>query len=251
MPRPLVVILLINIISCFIVRKFIHRGRMNILNFKPSDGQPKDRSVLIAGMMNQPHKAFELLSNVRTEQMIYCNFSVLGWNARNSAKQIDKCDDLINVPLRVFAISVGEKVAQEMSLCNQIVSINPCPHPSVLQKKLRIVLPPVAVLLQLLVFFLGWIAVLPVIPADDTPYSIALLADQLWEISMNRKTYPHNKGITSLILSRNDEFLDNEKIKKFYEYSYRGSTYIDSMHARTGDLEYAKEYDAAIAKFLK
>lgn len=244
-----IIVLLINIVSCFIFRVFIHRGRMNIYDFSAEENQaPKEASILIAGLANQPYSAFrELGKSVSASRMIYAEYSCFGWNARNSAAQLDCLKYDRNTLVSVYAISVGDKIARRLNRCQNIYSINPCPHPSVLKDKFQRILPVVSFVSEALVFLLGWIATIPFIPTEENVrYSLALLADQLWEISVRRDTPPGNRGITSVIFSTYDEYIVPTRVMKFYKCPTIPYVTIDSKHARTSDLTWSKDYNNAI-----
>ncbi len=243
----LVILLLFNSVSCFIFRKLVHRGQMEII-YSVVQGYQSGVSILIAGLMNQPENAFSQLKNAKSGQMYYAHFSNYGWNAKNSARQLNNMEYPRATRINVFAISVGDKIAQQLTHCHHIYAINPCPHPSVLkcnQKSLAVV----AVLLQVAVLILGWLAVIPIIPTEGGLYSSALFADQLYEIAVNRKTEPHNNGITSVIYSSGDEFLDNSKIREFYKNNQIEEITIEALHGMTSDPLQSKLYDVAIGQF--
>gem|GEM_PF-4266327 len=250
MSRTILVILLLNIISCFIFRRFIHRGRMEILNFCPQGARPKSCCLFLAGMMNQPGAAFSRLRTATADQMVYAEFSIFGWNAKESIKQLNEYNGFIeHVPLTVFSISVGDKVARGITECKRIYALNPCPSPEVLNFRFRILSPVLAIVLELMTFLLGWIAVLPIIPADDTNYSLALLADQLFEIGI-RRSKRRNIHRSCIVLSSRDEFLDNEKVKAYFWINNRRIIEIDTHHGRTADPEASTLYNRAILRLM-
>ena len=249
MSRIIIVLLILNAVSCFIFRVFIHRGKMRILDFNPEkEIPPKEASILIAGLMNQPYQAFKELKSVNVERVIYAEYSCLGWNSKTSAKQLDAIKYDPSTRVNVYAISVGDKVARHMLTCTHIYSIDPCPHPYVLREEISGDLAIIAVVFEILSFFLGWLAVLPVISCGESRFSLALIADQLWEISIVRSTPPNNRGITSIVSSNRDEFIDRLKLWRFYKHKTMPEIITSSKHARTMDLAWSKEYDEAILK---
>ena len=249
MSRVFVYLIFMNIVSCFIFRAFIHRGRMCIMDFCP-ERPPKTVSILIAGMKSQPYEAFHLLPAVRSEQMVYANYSCFGWNAKNSAEQINNLTFWDFSLVRAFTISVGDKVGRRLTRCSRIYSINPCPSPFVLKDRLQKRLPLLAILLEVLTFLLGWLAVLPLVHTDGVPYSLALLSDQLFEASVKRDTSSENRGITSIVFSVDDEFLELEKLHRFYKMDLPVKV-IESTHGRTADPDEAPEYDEALKCLMK
>lgn len=244
--KIIIVLLIINAITCFIFRVFIHRGRLKILDFASETNETSDVSILLAGIFNQPYGAFFLLPAVKSDHMIFCDYSCFGFNAKNAGKQINAMDIPSPSRVNVYAISLGDKVARYLTRCTHIYGINPCPNPSVLRTNWQKILPPVALSLEIITLALGWIAVIPLVPSDDTCYSIALISDQLWEISINRSTPPDNKGITSLVLSSKDEYIDDFKLWRFYKHLSMPEVTIDSKHGRTMDLAWSAEYNRAL-----
>ena len=252
MSRTIIFLLILNSLSCLVFRVFIHRGRMKLYCFFP-DGitNPECVNLFIAGMMNQPFSAFFQLKSTHTTFEVYADYSCFGWNAKNSAAQLDKIRYPRSVRVNVFTVSVGDKIARDMTRCNHIYSIDPCPNPEVLYDEPRRKLSILAIILELLVLLLGWLSVIPFFPTADTPYSLALIADQLWEISINRRTAPWNKGITSIIFSEEDEYVSRKKVEQFYKTSQFSKIIIHSKHARTTDLAWSIEYDNALEKLLQ
>lgn len=247
MSRVIIILLFLNVITCFIFRFFVHRGKVNVCDFTiPGLSQPERVNVLIAGFFNQPFSAYRELCVSHSEQEIYVTYSCLGWNAKNSAIQLDKVLSRFSGRVDVYTISIGDKIVRNMTRCNHIYSINPCPNPCVLQKEWQKKLPPLAILLEVVTFMLGWLSVIPLIPTDDSPYSIALIADQLWEASVNRSTKAYNRGISSFVLSSKDEYINNDFIFHFYRTSWLPFETIETGHAKTADLAWGTEYNRAL-----
>ena len=252
MSRVIIILLFLNVISCFIFRVFIHRGKVNICDFTiPEFGQPKEINVLIAGFFTQPFSAYRELCQAHLAQEIYVIYSCFGWNAKNSAAQLDEALKKYTGKVNIYAISVGDKIARSMTRCNHIYSINPCPNPCVLRNEWQRKLPPLAILLEAVAFVLGWLSVIPAIPTDDSPYSLALIADQLWEISVNRSTKPYNKSLTSFVLSSKDEYINNDFIFHFYKTSWLPFETIETQHARTTDIAWGTEYNHALEQLQR
>lgn len=245
--KIIIIVLLLNIVSCFVFRVFIHRGRMKIYDFDPKgEKAAKEASILIAGLGNQPYSAYkELEPSVGAEREIYAEYSCFGWNAKNSAEQLDEIKFHPDTRVSVYAISVGDKIARYLKRCERIYSINPCPHPSVLKDRYQIILPILSVILEVLTFSLGWLAVIPFIPVEEVHYSLALLADQLFEISLDRRTPPGNRGITSIVFSIFDEYIVPTRVMKFYKNRVE-YTSIHTKHARTSDLSWCHDYNRAL-----
>lgn len=221
---------------------------MCLYDFCPDGSQfPSEANILIAGMNNQPYEAYRELSSVNSDHEIFAEYSMLGWNAKNSARQLDKIHFAPTTRVIVYTISIGDKIARYMNRCNYIYSINPCPNPCVLKTSLQKKLPPVAIILRMITFLFGWIAVIP-LPIGDTLISLALFSDQLWEASVNRDTPPMNKGITSIIFSAQDEFIDQSNVKNFYKRAPMPEVIINTKHGRTTDLAWSVEYNNALEK---
>lgn len=268
MSRIVIILLVLNVVSCFVVRR-IRGGRMIVErpNIIPISKNGTRMQILLAGMMNQPWQAYKRLSSVAEKSLasditVFAKFSNFGWSSNRAAKQLDELIYQTHVDkVEVYTISVGDKVVRQMMsrAIDKIYAIDPCPSPWVLNDDLQKKLPHLARLLEATTFLLGWIAILPLIPTDANRYSIALLADQLWEISVNDNVMPTRAYKTRLVLSRNDEFLNGQKISRFFsnadsseefnELLAKRTATVPAEHARTSDRFYSRYYDAVLRKF--
>lgn len=217
----LILVLVINTLSCLIVRKCVYQGKMTLRIIETSKFMvPKTISVLLAGFLDQPKHAFYRLG-VGADRMVYANYSLMGWNAHNAAKQIDEhLSRYTNCEIDIFAIDIGDKIARDLLIGEYVYAINPIPSIKVLKDGWQPVFFLLAWLMEIATLLLGWIAVLPLIPSKGwrmprrKMYSIALLADQLWEIrsSARRQGWIN----TSLILNSGNSVIDNDLVAEYY-----------------------------------
>lgn len=217
----ILVVFIVNMLSCLIVRKCVHQGRMKIRDLGTHGFIiPETVSVLLAGYLDQPRHAFYRLG-VGADRMVYANYSLLGWNARNSAEQLGRhLVHYSNCEINIFAIGIGDKVARDLLVGEYVYAINPIPSIKVLKRGWQPVFFLLAWLMEIATLLLGWIAILPLIPSKSwrmprrKMYSIALLADQLWETrsSARRRGWIN----TNLILNAGNKLIDNELTAGYY-----------------------------------
>lgn len=200
----------------------------------------------IAGFLNQPETAFRYIS-IPGYKKAYVNFSQYGWNPKwmgRALEKLKKDDDIM------IGISIGAQAAWNAD-ADRTILINPCSTPRALQKKYYWLIMALSPLAQIISYVLGWISLIPFIPAQDRKYSIALLVDQLFWMGHGRclKDLPAETGI---IISDKDEFLENKNVIKYYDEKVPHASIIsiDTMHARLGDKKDAPKYQAAIDYLL-
>lgn len=244
--------ILLNIISCIIVR-LIHGGRFELAgHFSNNDDKPV--VYLIAGIKNQATTAYSLLK-FPDKCIIPLNYSLLGYNPIEAGEQLNVlCGGQVNTV--VYGISIGAKAICYSAVDQNhiVVLINPCVYPENVRLDLFgsstvPVLRTASIIFELLSYSLGWFSVLPLLHGDmENKYSIALLADQLFWSVWGRPKYDNIQNIR-VLFSYNDEILDNDNIAE--SFMDAKSTNIDTKHGMTGDPKSVYAYQAALNYLLK
>lgn len=226
MSRIILILLVINIVSCFIVR-CIHGGRM-IIEVPREKLISKDGTkaiILLPGAMSQVNFDYRNLPSVAEKSMkanvtILPKYSNLGWSSRRTAKQLDDIlKETFTDSAEVYTVSIGDKVVRQMETnkIKKIFAINPCPVPEVLSEEMLSELVFSARLFKIMTFLLGWLAIIPLIKTKVNRYSFALFSDQIWELAVNEDVPPTKAYVTHLVLSEHSESLNNNQILRFYD----------------------------------
>lgn len=240
----LLFLLLLNVITSYVFRELYLRKVSTVTQLRKSSIDGKN-FYLMAGMNNQPEVGFKFLTEwIPEKDGIYLlRYNNVGFKPDYFSKNLKKNLKKNSV---LCAISVGEQVMAEVG-GNEIirVAVNPCVSSSTLKDEIRKKLIVGAPIVMLMVRATGWLAFLPILPADAGRYSLSLLSDQLMAIAFG-EICPRECLCQKVILSKEDEFLDNEKIQEIYEGEI---LWINTKHARTSG-EYSSEYLEAFKKIL-
>ena len=245
MVKIIILVLLTNFITCLIAR-LIQGGRFTYnKNIYPAYN---GKMILIAGMLSQPESAYQYI-NMPYGCSGYLKFSLLGYNPKKSGKQLK---ELAKSKDYVIGISVGCKsIIYADSPGKKRILVNPCTHSITLKAEYQMLLQYLSPILEVVSYALGWLSILPVIKTKlGDRYSLALLADQLFWIYYGDPEYEKTASQvgTGLILSKSDEFLENDIISEIYRRSS-----IEKVPARHGFIasQYVAQYfNEAINKLL-
>lgn len=232
--------------------EWFKKPRLETLWHSPGSGL---MNYFVAGTLNQPKPAYQFIMNDIKGGVTWVSFRNTGWEAELTAKAIlNHARRHDYKKIRVFAISVGDHVARYLEdfvradpeIQLEVIAINPCSSPTYLNDGLRGAIKA-APALQITKYLLGWASLLPVIPTPGEAYSVALLEDQLLQVS--RVSTPRRFERTlGVVLSKNDELLDNGRIITFLPDDVATVT-IDTTHGNTIDA--AKLYREATQKILQ
>ena len=243
--HTIILVLVLNFFTCFIAR--LLQGGCFTYN-KRTFPNYNGKNILIAGLLSQPEMAYQRIS------LPYCysaflRYSMLGFNPKNASLQV--CD-IARSRDCILGVSVGCKpivFAGEPGL--KRVLINPCTHAKGIIKKYRVLLGFLAPIFKLFCYMIGWIAVIPIIKiGENERYSLALLSDQLFwsyygEPSDGETDYQNGTGI---VLSKNDDYLANDKISKIYLNAEK--IVVPTEHANIDNEYDSYLYDEAINNLL-
>ena len=205
--------------------------------------------ILIAGMLSQPEGAF------RHIHMPYCysgylRYSCFGFNPRNAGAQIHR---LAKRKDYIVGISIGCKaIAYSATSANRRCFINPMTHYITLKPRYQTLIRFWTPIAEVLSYALGWLSFIPFIKtATGDHYSLALLVDQLFWTGYGDPSYDKIKdmSLTGVILSADDEYLDNTIVDSIYRNSYETSE-IRTRHADTLSPHVAQEYEDAMCSIL-
>lgn len=205
-------------------------------------------AFIVSGFLDQPDRAMQHIE-LQDYNMIAIANDVFGFKIDQYRDIIDKYSEEGDIAI---GISVGAKAVVESDIGKQIL-INPCVHPLALKGKYFWLAKIFAPLLQLVSWILGWLSFIPFISANDSHFSLAFFADQLWEIGYGWPI-PSKEADIDIVISSEDEFLNNQVIiEDFEEEAPDNSTIIriNTKHARIGDKKDAPKYQNAINYLLK
>ncbi len=203
----------------------------------------KEIIFLAAGNLAQPEKAFEFLRPVfERKPYAFLQFKMIGWDSRATAKAIIDESIKSGKNVTLWTISVGDHVGRYLEGYffgqqefkrggTRIYAVNPCPTRRALRAGLRGLLMIAAPILWVIAHLLGWLSIVPFIPATGGKYSLILLADQYMGIAYDM--CPKNTSQTQgIILSTQDELLDNEFLEKGY-FTCIKIVYVSTRHGDT------------------
>lgn len=216
--------------------------------YESSDSPDGRKVFLIAGLQNQPDTAYQYIE-LAGYNRVDLEFSFFGFNPKKAGRQLE---GIATSEDAICGISVGAKTIEycpSQPGC-RVVLINPCSHPEVLKTNYYYLTRCLSPLAEVISYGLGWISVLPVIPADLGHHtSIALLVDQLFWIGWGEPdVMAENCGV---IISTDDEFLEMRRLRDVYCGAEQVE--IATMHGRTGTKSHnqAQLYNDAINQLLK
>lgn len=236
-------VLLANFVTCMAVRLY-HSGRLIPID-DPNNTGERNEALLIAGLQNQPDTAYQYIETNGYDR-VYLKFSYFGYSPKSAGKQLENLMDDGDI---ACGVSVGAKTIEYSNLPtgSRAILINPCSHPKVLKSPFRY-LTKLSPLVEVLSYSLGWLSVLPIIPADmGQKTSFALLADELFWIGWGDPEI--NTTNTGVVISTEDEFLDPKTMRRTYSEAL--TIEIDTLHGRTGSKKYCRKYYSAINQLLK
>ena len=185
-------------------------------------------NYIIPGLFRAPKKGFYPFAEEMVGDAIFVDLNGIVWSSKHFAKQLtDHAIENDYEDIRIFAISVGDKVARRLkSSANpelrqqvkRVVSydINPCANTREVKPGFRLALHLGAPLFRTTVFLLGPIGYLNLIPgdqgtkADPNRHSLAEISSQLLAIGFEN-TGKFRWG-SNIVISKNDTLLDNAAI---------------------------------------
>ena len=203
-------------------------------------------NYFVAGNLNQPKKAFAFLEDMVEGGITYVNYATTtGCSMRQIIDQVLRDAKAQDCQVRVFAISMGERVARfvgaELTEAKTI-AINPAPSPRILKPHVNIGVKIVAPMMEVLTVPLGWLSALPCIKG----FSLACLADQWRDIAYSYDTPKPNHATIGVVCSSEDELLSNKEIADYYE-----GVPIVTIEGRHADTEgNAEAYAQALKQLL-
>lgn len=206
---------------------------------------------LSAGNLAQPWKAFQFMQSVlRGTQYAFLRFRMIGWSARATAKAVAQTTRSYD-RATMYAISVGDHVARHIESLPisgrfQIYTINPCPNRRALRSSLRFLLTVSAPILWVFCHLIGWLSIIPLIPATGGKYSLVLLADQYVTIAFDTPPL-HTSRTKGVILSTMDELLDNGYLRQ--TFADNKITNVPTRHGDTVGMD--SEYLRGVEELLE
>ena len=247
LPFILLSLLILNIGTCTIVRlawggKFTYNKKASPLY--------NGKNILIGGLMSQPDDDFAGISELPYQMSLMLRYSVLGFNPKNAGRQIRELAKRKDV---LIANSIGCKaLAYSRTNFNERAFINPLSHSIILDSEYQLILEFLGPILEVIMYLLGWIAVIPFVKTGkNSRYSLALIADQLYFLQYGDPSYEDLEDLEQsyLLLSIGNEHVQRDIAISIYENvkKYR-SVPIRSVHISNPDA--ASVYGRAIKELL-
>lgn len=187
----------------------------------------KTNYFLIAGFFQQPNTILKLLNiPEQAESVFFMRYSVFGYSldAYRQAlrRKIKEESALLTDAEKMFqnigiSITIGDQVLLDAPKIDSSIAINPCPHGFCFKERYRILLLIISPLLEITKFFLGWLAFIPFIKINRNWFSLRLIFDQLsYAAHVSSKTKTYDGTDRKVILDKNNTFLDNNRIKRYF-----------------------------------
>ena len=187
----------------------------------------KTNYFLIAGFFQQPNTILKLLNiPEQAESVFFMRYSVFGYSldAYRQAlrRKIKEESALLTNAEKMFqnigiSITIGDQVLLDAPKIDSSIAINPCSHGFCFKERYRILLLIISPLLEITKFFLGWLAFIPFIKINRNWFSLRLIFDQLsYAAHVSSKTKTYDGTDRKVILDKNNTFLDNNRIKRYF-----------------------------------
>ena len=230
--------------------RFIHVKQFVFKSIK-NESAEEDNTItnyfLAHGFLNEPIMSFVFLDKLLKPNchLYYMQYDNFDYDAEAYTDQLfDKVSRVTKeitatgkkVENIAVSISLGDQIVAPIEeTFDQVIAINPCTYNSFLNRKYRTIIAICTPFLFAIEYALGWLSFVPVIASDHNYYSIALIADQIYDMkhlkpseSMRLKNQPRK-----ILLSRFDQFLDNQAIKEYYQNA--NIVYINCKHGTMSD----------------
>jgi len=216
--KVIVALLLLNAASCILFR-FVAGGRPNIVRYREiSDGK---MTYIIAGNMGQADEASAQIVDDIIGGVTFVNYGNFGYSPSKFIKAVE--NDISTLPhdtqVTLVAISLGNQVAQTVSnrLQCPLYAVNPCMGASSPNSAMKVVCVGIAIVGTPVEFGLGWLSCIPFSSNPPTrDYSLATLIDQFRSICVFSTGHPTNPALTKVVISNDDELLDNAAVEEFF-----------------------------------
>lgn len=244
MIKTILIIIILNFITCLIVRAM--QGGRFVYN-KNIYPDYNGKMLLIAGIMDQPEKVYKCI-NMPYGCSGYLNYSLLGYNPKNSGVQLSALtkskDYIIGTGVGCKSIIFSHHPENKRAL------INPMTHSIVLEPRFQIFIEYVVPVLRFIAFLLGWISVIPLIRTKKGSWcSIALLLDQLyWTYYDDPHFDDIGQTVNTKIICSNNKYVMNDIIKSIYIGANFENVSVSSTDLGIGLM--SMHYDKAINDFF-
>lgn len=241
------------------VKQFVYKSIKNEATEKNST---ITNYFLAHGFLNEPILSFIFLDKLLKPNchLYYMQYDNFGYDAEAYTNHLFNMVSTITkeateagkkVENIAIGISLGDQIIAPIEeTFDQVIAINPCTYNSFLNQKYRTIIAFCAPILFALEYTLGWLSFMPLISYDHNYYSITLLADQIYDMkhlkpseSMRLKNMPRK-----ILLSRYDQFLDNQAIEKYYKKA--DIQYINCKHGTVSDPNDAQLYLQGVQKLI-
>lgn len=263
-------ILILNLMSAAFFREYyLHKKSANLISYvrqytdDTNDKKYVTNYYLVAGFMNQATSAFTFLDKALEHDcnLYYVNYSNFGYDPESYAIAIhEKCQEVTKLQFSekkivkniAVSISLGDQaISQVEPMMNDAIAINPCTYRKFLQGKYRIAIATTRPFLIVTKYLLGWLGFIPLVEVDHNRFSVTLIIDQLLAMVDHAPTEGMNDYLRNrkIILSEQDQFLDNVAIASYYKKS--NIVYIDCAHATTCDINDAQSYLSGVKQLWR
>lgn len=245
--------------------RFIHVKQFVFKSIK-KEAAENDNTItnyfLAHGFLNEPILSFVFLDKLLKPNchLYYMQYDNFGYDAEAYTNQLFNKVSMVTKKTNeagkkaeniAIGVSLGDQIIAPIEeIFDQVIAINPCTYNSFLNQKYRTIIAFCAPILFVLEYTLGWLSFIPIISYDHNYYSITLIADQIYDMkhlkpseSLRLKNLPRK-----ILLSRYDQFLDNQAIEKYYREAE--IQYINCKHGTVSDPNDAQLYMQGVQKLL-
>jgi len=239
-----------NILSCIAFRAIcvLDYGKPNMICYRETTDNRM--TYIIAGNMGQADEASAKIVDDIVGGITFVNFSNVGYQPNQFVNYIMRDRRALpeGTEVTFVAISLGNQVGQFISnrTSDTLYAINPCMGTKFLNTPMKAACISASVVGELLNVALGWLSFVPVFNLADSPpthdYSLETLINQFSAIWLLPAACPDNPDLTKVVISNQDELLNNAVIEEFF-----AGCEIVRIEAKHGSINnYPEEYRAAL-----
>lgn len=193
---------------------------------------------LCPGILGRAKESFEfaLPCILEDEGITLVDYVNTGVDPKSVARQIVTDVEANNYRPIIISISWGDMIARCLEgeiETTDIISINPCTSTADLKPKIDTLVSLLTPLAIIGSFLLGWLAYAPIIKAPGKKCSIALAVSQFATLWLAKEDEEIGTDTWGLILSSEDEILDNEWLEDKYQLPVNRVEYVETTHGNT------------------
>ncbi|MBR3263942.1 hypothetical protein IKF94_01765 [Candidatus Saccharibacteria bacterium] len=235
-------ILTINICSYAYYRSKFN-GRAILKVKKPAKGTQK-MTYLLPGFSANPEKSFSFLTEVTLYEksaikggITLVEYRNLGFSPEVIGKQIINDIKRNDYRATIISLSISDQIARyvEQEIKNvSIVTISPITNEDCLKLENEILYQIKLPIVNFFITLLGWLGQLRLVKTEDGKNISISLQNDLENCLINRHLEVGKKATRGLVLSKYDEFLDNNFVRDVFANAKNlDIRQVDTTHANT------------------